>query len=177
MAATPATTPSFSQSVNRMVDRALPHIDQELPPGLAEQIKACDKVLQVQFPVRMDDGSYRVIKGWRAVHSEHRLPVKGGIRFAPHVNQDEVIALASLMTYKCAVVDVPYGGSKGGHGDDRIDRRRNQRRLFGVRLGVGGLLLCPRLCCLLGCGLCRRCLCRCSLCRRVRSDAPRVRLQ
>jgi glutamate dehydrogenase (NAD(P)+) len=105
---------SFSQSVDRMVDRAMPHIGIDMPPGLAAQMKACDKVLQVQFPVRMDDGTYQVFTGWRAVHSEHRLPAKGGIRYAMGVNQDEVIALAALMTYKCALVDVPYGGSKGG---------------------------------------------------------------
>ena len=88
-----------------------------MQPGLAENIKACHTVLQVQFPARLDDGSYRVFRGWRAVHSEHRLPAKGGIRYAPHVNQDEVEALASLMTYKCAVVDVPFGGSKGRTAD------------------------------------------------------------
>lgn len=95
-----------------MVDVALEHLD--LPPGLPEQIKACNRVLQVKFPVRLDDGRFYVFTGWRAVHSSHRLPVKGGIRFAPHVNQDEVEALAALMTYKCAIVDVPFGGSKGG---------------------------------------------------------------
>lgn len=105
---------SFSQNVENMAKRAMPHIGMELPPGLSDQILACNRVFQVKFPVRMDDGKYRVFTGWRAVHSEHRLPVKGGIRYAPHVNQDEVIALAALMSYKCAVVDVPFGGSKGG---------------------------------------------------------------
>lgn len=103
---------SFSQNVNQMVDRALVHM--KLPPGLPEQIKACHTVLQVQFPVRLNDGEYHMFKGWRAVHSTHRLPAKGGIRYSPHVHQDEVEALAALMTYKCAIVDVPYGGSKGG---------------------------------------------------------------
>jgi glutamate dehydrogenase (NAD(P)+) len=108
----PATRLTFSQSVELMADRALALLD--LPPGLAEQIKACQSVLQVQFPVKLSDGKYHVFKGWRAVHSDHRLPVKGGIRYSPHVNQDEVEALAALMTYKCAIVNVPYGGSKGG---------------------------------------------------------------
>lgn len=103
---------SFSQSVQKMVEYAFTFLD--LPPGLPEQIKACNDVYQVQFPVRLSDGQYHVFKGWRAVHSSHRLPVKGGIRYAPHVNQDEVEALAALMTYKCAIVDVPFGGSKGG---------------------------------------------------------------
>lgn len=103
---------SFSQSVDLMVDRAMDFVD--LPPGLAEQIKVCNNVIHVQFPVKLSDGEYHTFKGWRAVHSDHRLPVKGGIRYSPHVHQDEVVALASLMTYKCAVVNVPYGGSKGG---------------------------------------------------------------
>jgi len=105
---------SFSQNVENMAKKAMPHIGMDLPPGLPEQILACNRVFQVQFPVRMDDGKYRVFTGWRAVHSEHRLPVKGGIRYAPQVNQDEVVALAALMSYKCAIVDVPFGGSKGG---------------------------------------------------------------
>jgi len=83
------------------------------PRGLLEQIKHCDSVLQVNFPVRFGNGiSY--FSGWRAEHSHHRKPLKGGIRFNTHVTQDEVIALAALMTYKCAIVDVPFGGSKGG---------------------------------------------------------------
>jgi glutamate dehydrogenase (NAD(P)+) len=105
---------SFLESVGLMVDRAFTFLDIDLPPGLDTQIKACNTVIQVSFPVRLSDGAYHTFKGWRAVHSAHRLPVKGGIRFAPHVNQDEVEALAALMTYKCAIVDVPYGGSKGG---------------------------------------------------------------
>lgn len=103
---------TFSQSVNKMVDEALPIL--ALPPGLPEQIKACNSVLQLQFPVRLSDGQHHTFKGWRAVHSNHRLPVKGGIRYSPHVDQDEVEALAALMTYKCAIVNVPFGGSKGG---------------------------------------------------------------
>ncbi len=103
---------SFSQSVDLMADRALQTLD--LPQGVSDAIKATNSVLQVKFPVRLESGKVEVFSGWRAVHSDHRLPVKGGIRYAPHVNQDEVEALAALMTYKCAIVDVPYGGSKGG---------------------------------------------------------------
>jgi len=95
-----------------MVDQALENLD--LPFGMTEQIKSCKAVLEVQFPVRMENGEYQTFHGWRAVHSDHRLPVKGGIRYAPNVNQDEVMALATLMTYKCAIVNVPFGGSKGG---------------------------------------------------------------
>ena len=111
-AAPPAVEPGFNEGLSLAVDRALRHLD--LPPGLAEQIKACDSVLQLHFPVRLDDGVYHVFRGWRATHSSHLLPAKGGIRYATCVDQDEVEALAALMTYKCALVDVPFGGSKGG---------------------------------------------------------------
>ncbi|MEX1279841.1 MAG: Glu/Leu/Phe/Val dehydrogenase [Acidimicrobiia bacterium] len=107
----------FLRDVNRMVDRALRLLD--LPPGLAEEIRAADSVLEVRFPVRIR-GRYEVFYGWRAVHSEWRLPAKGGIRYSLAVDQDEVEALAALMTYKCAVADLPFGGSKGGL---RIDPR------------------------------------------------------
>ena len=105
------TESSFLQSVNLMFDQAAAAV--EMPPGLSDQIKQCNSVYQVRFPVKIR-GDYRTFIGWRAVHSEHRLPAKGGIRYAPVVNQDEVEALAALMSYKCAIVDVPYGGSKGG---------------------------------------------------------------
>ena len=93
-----------------MYDRAAATLD--LPIGLADQIRTCNSVYQVKFGVKIR-GEYKVFSGWRAVHSEHRLPVKGGIRYADFANQQEVEALAALMSYKCAIVDVPYGGSKG----------------------------------------------------------------
>lgn len=102
--------PSFLKSVDLMVDRAINTLD--LPEGLGAQIKACNSVCQVQFPVKINN-KIEIFKGWRAVHSEHRLPAKGGVRYSPDVNEEEVVALAALMTYKCAVVDVPFGGSKG----------------------------------------------------------------
>ena len=107
-----AAEPSFNEGLSMTVDRALRHLD--LPPGLAGQIKACDSVLQLHFPARLDDGIYHIFRGWRATHSSHLLPAKGGIRYATCVDQDEVEALAALMTYKCALMDVPFGGSKGG---------------------------------------------------------------
>jgi len=82
------------------------------PRGLLDVIKACNSVYAFQFPVRSQRG-YEVISGWRVEHSHHKLPVKGGIRYSEQVDEDEVKALAALMTYKCAIVDVPYGGAKG----------------------------------------------------------------
>ncbi len=105
-----AKEPSFRENVDKMFDRAAATLD--LPVGLAEQIRTCNAVYQVKFGVKIQ-GEYKIFSGWRAVHSEHRLPVKGGIRYADFANQQEVEALAALMSYKCAIVDVPYGGSKG----------------------------------------------------------------
>ena len=104
-------TEGFLESVHHMVDRALGAMD--LSPGLTQQIKQTNSLYRVNFPVEMR-GETKVFTGWRAVHSEHRLPSKGGIRYSLMVNQDEIEALAALMSYKCAIVDVPFGGSKGG---------------------------------------------------------------
>ncbi len=106
-----ASEPSFRDSVNIMVNRAMDLMD--LPPGMAEKIRVCNATYTVRFGVRLR-GEIKTFTGYRAVHSEHMEPVKGGIRFAMGVNQDEVEALAALMTYKCALVEAPYGGSKGG---------------------------------------------------------------
>ena len=101
---------SFRENVFFSFDQAAAVTDH--PPGLLEQIKRCNSVYCVQFPLRTSRG-YEVIKGWRAQHSHHKLPVKGGIRFSEEANEDEVVALAALMTYKCAVMDIPFGGAKG----------------------------------------------------------------
>ncbi|WP_209425466.1 Glu/Leu/Phe/Val dehydrogenase [Pararhodobacter sp. SW119] len=110
--------PSFRESVDIMFNRAVALMD--LSPGLAEKIRVCNATYTVRFGVRLR-GRIETFTGYRSVHSEHMEPVKGGIRYAPEVHQDEVEALAALMTYKCALVETPFGGSKGGL---RIDPRK-----------------------------------------------------
>ncbi|MFL9483758.1 Glu/Leu/Phe/Val family dehydrogenase [Chitinophagaceae bacterium LWZ2-11] len=103
---------SFFQSVEKSFDKAAKFTGWD--KGLLEQIKACNSIYSMRFPVKMDDGRIEVIEAYRVQHSQHKSPCKGGIRFSDEVNQDEVMALASLMTYKCAIVNVPFGGGKGG---------------------------------------------------------------
>lgn len=102
---------TFRDSVNLMFDRAAAHLD--ISDGLKHKIKVCNSCYTVRFGVKLR-GEIHTFTGYRAVHSEHLEPVKGGIRYATSVDQDEVEALAALMTYKCALVRVPFGGSKGG---------------------------------------------------------------
>ena len=109
--------PSFRESVDIMFNRAVELMN--LSPGLEEKIRVCNATYTVRFGVRLR-GDIHTFTGYRSVHSEHMEPVKGGIRYAPNVHQDEVEALAALMTYKCALVETPFGGSKGGL---RIDPR------------------------------------------------------
>lgn len=103
---------SFFESVGKSFDKAAHFTKWD--KGILTQIKACNSVYRMRFPVKMDDGRIEVIEAYRAQHSHHKAPCKGGIRFAAEVNQDEVMALAALMTYKCAIVNVPFGGGKGG---------------------------------------------------------------
>lgn len=106
-----AAEPSFRESVDLMFNRAVSLMG--LPPGLEQKIRVCNATYTVRFGVRLR-GDIHTFVGYRSVHSEHMEPVKGGIRYATSVNQDEVEALAALMTYKCALVETPFGGSKGG---------------------------------------------------------------
>ncbi|MDH3284812.1 MAG: Glu/Leu/Phe/Val dehydrogenase, partial [Acidobacteriota bacterium] len=97
--------------VDRQFDEAVRHCS--LSKGLLEQIRVCNNVVMVQFPVKFGN-KFKQFTGWRAEHSHHRKPLKGGIRYSSMVTQDEIIALAALMTFKCAIANVPFGGSKGG---------------------------------------------------------------
>jgi len=101
----------FFEAVEKSFDKAAKFTNWD--PGILEQIKQCNSVYRMHFPVKIGD-KIEVIKAYRVQHSHHKTPCKGGIRFALSVNLDEVMALAALMTYKCAIVNVPFGGAKGG---------------------------------------------------------------
>lgn len=125
-----AHVPFFAQ-VARNFDKAKQFTNH--PDGLLEHIKANNNLCQFNFPLKRDDGTIKVISAWRSQHSHHRLPTKGGIRYAANVEADEVLALAALMTYKCAIVNVPFGGAKGGvkvakheYSDGEIERITRQ---------------------------------------------------
>lgn len=106
-----ANIETFFSDVTRNFNNAARYLKH--PVGLLEQIRVCNSVYRFKFPVKTATG-YEVVSAWRVEHSQHKLPTKGGIRFSAHVSEDEVMALAALMTYKCALVDVPFGGAKGG---------------------------------------------------------------
>ncbi|MFO8232774.1 MAG: Glu/Leu/Phe/Val dehydrogenase [Longimonas sp.] len=139
------TDHGFFAEVNSMFDTAAQHTDH--PKGVLHQIRACDNIVRFEFPIKRDDGSIEVIRAYRAEHSHHKKPTKGGIRYALNVNVDEVMALASLMSYKCAIVDVPFGGAKGGvcidarnysvHELERITRRYTFELIRKNFIGAG----------------------------------------
>jgi len=103
---------SFFETVNAFFDKAAALTGH--PQGLLDQIKYCNSIYEFKFPLKHDDGGIEIIQAFRVEHSHHKLPVKGGIRYSEMVNADEVKALAALMTYKCAIVEIPFGGAKGG---------------------------------------------------------------
>src|SRR6185436_6818036 len=134
----------FLDDVVATFDKAAAYTSYE--KGLLEQIKVCNAVYSFNFPIEID-GHVRVIQGIRVHHSNHKSPVKGGIRYSQFVNEDEVKALATLMTFKCAVVDVPFGGAKGGIKVDpfkykpkmleRITRRYTTELIKKSMIGAG----------------------------------------
>jgi glutamate dehydrogenase (NAD(P)+) len=118
---------SLFDFVSQYFDRAM--AGSPFPQGLLDVVKACNSVYRFTFPFRRADGQLQNINAWRVEHSHHKLPTKGGIRFAPFVDEEEVKALAALMTYKCAIVDVPFGGAKGAvqidprsHSPEEVER-------------------------------------------------------
>ncbi len=132
---------SFLDSVNLYFDQASDALD--LPKGLARQIRTCNAICEMKFGVELR-GTYEIFTGWRATHSEHILPAKGGIRFAPFADQQEVEALAALMTYKCSIVNVPFAGSKGALRIDpkkyTLEELEHITRRFAQELDKRGLL-------------------------------------
>ena len=100
----------FLNSTNKLFDKAIQYTD--ISPGLAKRIKVCNSTYTINFGVKLKDRIH-TFTGWRSVHSEHFEPAKGGIRYDIASSQKEVEALAALMTYKCAIIEVPFGGSKG----------------------------------------------------------------
>jgi len=122
----------------KQFDAAAGHV-AELPEGLRQWLRGTTRLVKVEFPVERDDGTVQTFAGYRALHSRVRGPGKGGIRYHPDVNGDEVRALASWMTWKCAVADIPFGGAKGGIVCDpkklSANELRRITRRFVVELG------------------------------------------
>src|SRR5258705_11828147 len=114
---------SFLNDVNRQFDAAARFVPMQ--DGLAEKIRVCNATYVTRFGVRLR-GRMETFVGWRAVHSTHVTPSKGGIRYAPNADQEEIEALAALMTYKCALMGLPFGGSKGGLRIDPLNWKRQE---------------------------------------------------
>ena len=146
--------PSFNDMVQEYLKKAEEYIikdemrltgqPREEIVGLLDAIRACNHVVNVTFPIRRDDGTVICIEGWRAQHSQHKTPCKGGCRFSEDVSEDEVKALATLMTYKNATVDVPYGGAKAGvkinPREFSVGELERLTRRFAIELSKKGFL-------------------------------------
>jgi len=129
---------SFFQDVLLSLEKANVHL--KLPPAIYERLRTPRRSLTVSVPIQMDDGSVRFFTGYRVQYDFARGPAKGGVRYHPAVNLDEITALAALMTWKCAVVDIPFGGAKGGVACDptsmsRTEKQRLTRR-YTYEIGV-----------------------------------------
>ncbi|MCB2212962.1 Glu/Leu/Phe/Val dehydrogenase [bacterium] len=132
---------TFRQDIDRRFTEAAALTSH--PQGLLEQIRGVNSVLHVRFPLQTEHG-YEVIHGWRAEHSHHKTPVKGGIRFNPNVNEDSVSAISALMTYKCAIAEIPFGGANGGLAIDprkySVDDLQAVTRRFTAELAKKGFI-------------------------------------
>src|ERR671914_1202767 len=125
---TAAEAPNIWAVAQAQFDAAAEQLD--LDPGLRRVLRVPKRELTVNFPVTMDDGRVEVFSGYRVQHNLARGPAKGGIRYHPHVDLDETRALAMWMTWKCAVVRLPYGGAKGGVVcDPRVMSQRELERM------------------------------------------------
>ncbi len=129
------------------LERAVPHL--EVSAGILDYVRRPERTIKVEFPVAMDDGSIRIFTGYRVQHNNARGPFKGGMRYHPEVSEDEVKALASWMTWKTAVMDIPFGGGKGGVVCDpkslSTDEKRKITRRFVTELGdaIGPMIDIP----------------------------------
>jgi len=137
--------PNHSNAEGTFLDQVKQYFDNaakltNYPPGLLKQIETCSAMIEVSFPVKFGDShDYQIFQGWRAEHSHHRLPTKGGIRYSEACDEQEIKALASLMTFKCAVVDVPFGGAKGGV---KLDPKKyNAAQLEAITKGYAQALI------------------------------------
>lgn len=109
-----ASTLVESKLIREYRHRIPEHEKAKIVKGTLGILGPCMHIFEVNLPFRRDDGTFEMVQGYRAQHSVHRRPTKGGIRYSLDVNREEVMALAAIMTYKCAVVDVPFGGAKAG---------------------------------------------------------------